>query len=115
MEIYLIQYITILKLVYRNFKLLVYKIDIYKGQEENKWLVKKIINCKEINNKIWYKVLWEGYDKTIQKLKGNLENTKGKLQVFIFIFIFIFLSLLYYTTCNTAHTALGYSAIVLYT
>jgi len=30
MKIYLIQYITILKPVYKDLKLLVYKIDIYK-------------------------------------------------------------------------------------
>ena len=30
-KIYLVQYITILKLVYRNFKLLIYKVNIYKG------------------------------------------------------------------------------------
>jgi len=29
-KIYLIQYIIILKLVYKNLKLLVYKVDIYK-------------------------------------------------------------------------------------
>jgi len=30
-KIYLIQYIIILKLVYRNLKLLAYKVDTYKG------------------------------------------------------------------------------------
>ena len=36
MKIYSIQHIVILKPVYRNVKLLVYKADIYKGQEEDK-------------------------------------------------------------------------------
>jgi len=54
-KIYLIQYIIILKLAYRDLKLLIYKVDIYKGKK--KWLVKKIINYKDINNKIWFKVL----------------------------------------------------------
>ena len=35
-KIYLIYYITILKLVYRNYKLLVYKQDIYKRDKEDK-------------------------------------------------------------------------------
>jgi len=35
MKIYPVQYIAILKLVYKDLKLLVYKIDIYKGQEKN--------------------------------------------------------------------------------
>ena len=35
-KIYLIYYITILKLVHGNHKPLVYKQDIYKGHEENK-------------------------------------------------------------------------------
>jgi hypothetical protein len=35
-KIYLVQYITILKPVYRNYELLLYKVDIYRGQEEDK-------------------------------------------------------------------------------
>jgi len=46
-----------LELVHRNLQLLIYKENIYKGQEENKWLFKKIISYKEVDNKIWYKVL----------------------------------------------------------
>ena len=35
-KIYLVYYIAMLELVYRNYKLLVYKQDIYKGYEEDK-------------------------------------------------------------------------------
>jgi len=35
-----------------DVKPLVYKADIYKGQEEDKWQVLKIISYKNINNKI---------------------------------------------------------------
>ena len=35
-KIYLIQYIAILELVYREYKLLLYKADIYKEKKENK-------------------------------------------------------------------------------
>ena len=42
-KIYLVYYIAILKLVYRNHELLVYKQDTYKGYKEDKWLVKKIL------------------------------------------------------------------------
>ena len=35
-KIYPIQYIVILKLAYRDIELLVYKVDIYRGQEEDK-------------------------------------------------------------------------------
>ena len=35
-KIYLVYYIAILELVYRNHKLLVYKQNMYKGCEENK-------------------------------------------------------------------------------
>ena len=35
-KIYPIQYIAMLELVYRDIKLLVYKVDIYKEQEEDK-------------------------------------------------------------------------------
>jgi len=56
-KIYLVQYIIILELAYRDLVLLVYKENTYRGQEKNKWLFKKIISYKEVDNKIWYKVL----------------------------------------------------------
>ena len=40
------------KLVYRNVELLMYKVDMYRGQEEDRWEVLKIISYKDINNKI---------------------------------------------------------------
>ena len=36
-KIYLVQYIAILELVYRKHKSLIYKADIYRGREEDKW------------------------------------------------------------------------------
>ena len=35
-KIYLVYYIAILELVYRNHELLIYKQDIYKGHKEDK-------------------------------------------------------------------------------
>jgi len=37
---------------HRDLALLVYKEYIYRGQEEDKWPLKKIISYKKINNKI---------------------------------------------------------------
>ena len=68
MKIYPIQYIAMLELVYRNTKLLVYKADIYKGQEKDKQEVLKIVSYKDINKEIQYKVKQVGYNKTTQKL-----------------------------------------------
>ena len=34
---HLVQYIAILELVYREYKLLVYKVNIYRGKKEDKW------------------------------------------------------------------------------
>ena len=42
-KIYLVYYIAILELVYRNHKLLIYKQDMYKRYKEDKWLVKKVL------------------------------------------------------------------------
>ena len=42
-KIYLVYYITILELVYRNYKLLIYKQNTYKRYNEDKWLIKKIL------------------------------------------------------------------------
>jgi len=36
---------------YRDIKPLVYKADMYKGQEEDKWQVLKIISYKNVDNK----------------------------------------------------------------
>jgi len=56
-KIYLVQHIIMLEPVHRDLALLIYKEDTYKGQEEDEWLFKKIISYKEVNNKMWYKVL----------------------------------------------------------
>ena len=69
-----------LELVYRDAKLLVYKEDIYRGQEEDKQQVLKIISYKDINNKILYKVQQIGYNKTTQELLKNLKNAIRKVQ-----------------------------------
>ena len=42
-KIHLVYYITMLKPVHKNYKLLIYKQDIYKGYKEDKWLIKKIL------------------------------------------------------------------------
>ena len=36
--------------VYKNYELLVYKQDIYKGHKEDKWLVKKILQYNKVDN-----------------------------------------------------------------
>ena len=80
MKIYPIQYIAMLELAYRNAKLLVYKVDIYRGQEEDKQEVLKIISYKDINKEIWYKVKWVEYNKTTWELVYNLKNAIRKVQ-----------------------------------
>ena len=69
-----------LKPVYGNVEPLVYKADTYRGQEEDKQQVLKIIGYKDVDNKTWYKVKWIGYSKTTQELLSNLENAIGKVQ-----------------------------------
>ena len=48
-KIYLVYYITMLKPVYRNYELLVYKQGTYKGYEEDKQLVKKILQYNKVD------------------------------------------------------------------
>jgi len=50
-KIYPIQYIAMLEPAYRDIKPLVYKADIYRGQEEDKWQVLKIISYKDVDDK----------------------------------------------------------------
>ena len=38
-KIYLVQHIAILELAYREHELLIYKVDTYKGREEDEWEV----------------------------------------------------------------------------
>ena len=55
-KIYLVQYIIILKPVYRNHELLVYKEDMYRSQEEDKWDIQKVVDYQEIDNIIQYEI-----------------------------------------------------------
>jgi len=52
MKIYPIQHIVILEPAYGNIKPLVYEADIYRGREEDKWQVLRIISYKDVNDKI---------------------------------------------------------------
>jgi len=45
-----------LELAHGNIKPPVYKADTYRGQEEDKQQVLKIISYKDVDNKTWYKV-----------------------------------------------------------
>ena len=69
-----------LELTKGDIKPLLYKMDIYKGQEEDKWDVQKVISYKDINGHKWYKVKWTGYNETIQELEGNLKNVIKKVK-----------------------------------
>ena len=48
-KIHLVYYIVILKPVCGNYKPPVYEQKIYKGQEQNEWLVKKILQYDEVD------------------------------------------------------------------
>ena len=63
-----------------NIKLLVYKIDIYRGQEEDKWDIQKVINYKIIDKQVQYKVKQINYKETTQELKDNLKNIIKKVK-----------------------------------
>ena len=80
MKIYPIQHIAMLEPAYGNIKPPVYKADTYRGQEEDKQEVLKIISNKDINNKTQYEVKWIGYNKTTQEPLDNLKNAIKKVQ-----------------------------------
>ena len=48
-KIHSVHYIAILEPVYRNHKPLIYKQDTYKGYEEDKWLIKKILQYNKVD------------------------------------------------------------------
>ena len=55
-KIYPVQHIAMLKPAHGSVEPLLYKIETYRSQEENKWNIQKIINHEEINNQLWYKI-----------------------------------------------------------
>ena len=65
---------------YGNVKPLVYKVDTYREQEEDKQEVLKIVSYKDVKDETWYKVKWIGYSKTTQELLDNLKNAIRKVQ-----------------------------------
>ena len=44
--------------------------------------LKKIIDYKDINNRMWFKILQKGYKEIIQELEENLENAKDKIKAY---------------------------------
>ena len=69
-----------LELAHGDIKPPVYKADTYKGQEEDKQQVLKIISHEDIDDKTQYKVKQIGYSKTTQEPLSNLENAMGKVR-----------------------------------
>ena len=69
-----------LKPAYRDAEPLVYKIETYKGQKEDKWDIQKVINDEKIDKQLQYKVKWVGYKDTTQELKDNFKNTIKKVE-----------------------------------
>jgi len=63
-----------------NIKPPVYKMEMYRGQEEDKWDVQRVINYEEVDNQLWYKVKWVGYKKTTWEPKENLKNAIKKVE-----------------------------------
>ena len=63
-----------------NIETPLYKIDIYRGQEEDKWDVQKIISHKEINKQTQYKVKQIGYKETTWELIKILRNADRKVK-----------------------------------
>jgi len=52
MKIYLVQYITMLKSVYGNIKPLLYEIETYKSQKEDKWNIQKVVNHEKMDKQL---------------------------------------------------------------
>ena len=63
-----------------DIKPLLYKIDIYKGQEKDEWDIQKVIGYKDIDGYKQYKVKWTGYNKITQELEENLKNAIKKIK-----------------------------------
>ena len=55
-------------------------METYRGQEEDKQNIQKVINHKEVDNQLQYKVKQVGYKETTQELEENLRNTKKKVK-----------------------------------
>ena len=51
-KIYPVQHVAILEPAHGNVEPPLYKMEIYRGQKEDKWDVQKIINHKEVDNQL---------------------------------------------------------------
>ena len=80
MKIYPVQHIIMLEPAKGEIEPLVYKMDIYRGQEKDEQDILKVIGHKNINKHKWYKVKQTGYKETTQELEGNLKNIKKKVK-----------------------------------
>jgi hypothetical protein len=49
-KIHLVQHVAILEPVYGDHELPLYKADTYRGQEEDKWEIQRVIDHQEIDN-----------------------------------------------------------------
>jgi len=47
-KIYLVQHIAMLKPAHRSVKPPLYEMETYRGQKEDKWDIKKVVNHKKI-------------------------------------------------------------------
>jgi hypothetical protein len=73
-KIYLVQHVAMLEPVHRNHKPPLYEADTYRGREEDKWEVQKVVDHQEINDVTWYEIKWTGFDDTTWEPKENLET-----------------------------------------
>jgi len=51
-KIYPVQYIAMLEPAHENIKPPVYKMETYRGQEEDEWDVQKVVNHKETDKQL---------------------------------------------------------------
>ena len=80
MKIYPVQHIMMLELAKGDIKPLLYKMDMYRDQEEDEWDIQKVISHEDIDGHKWYKVKWTGYDETTWESEGNLKNAMKKVK-----------------------------------
>jgi len=80
MKIYPVQYIAMLESAHRDIEPPLYKMEIYRSQEEDKWDIQKIVNYKKVDSQLWYKVKWVGYKDTTWEPKDNLKNAIEKVE-----------------------------------
>jgi transposase InsO family protein len=80
MKIHPVHHVAMLEPAHGNHEPPVYEQETYRGQEQDEWPVKKILQHDEVDGQVYYEVQWDGYQETTWEPEENLEHSTEKVK-----------------------------------